>query len=529
MERIVFKYVHNYFQTNNLIYKYQSGFLPGQSTVFQLIDIYNQICKAFDEHKSTCMVFCDISKAFDRVWHKGIIFKLRQFGVTGNILRWIQNYLSQRNQRVFIGNALSDQKIINAGVPQGSVLGPLLFLVYVNDIADSVLSTTRLFADDSSLAVSSNNPSYIETILNHDLEKISEWAKQWLVTFNPSKTEVVYFSLNNSQPPSLSFNSTNLILVEDHKHLGVTLSFNGTWHKHISNLVSSANKILGSMQILKFKLKRQTLNQIYISYLRPILEYASIVWDNCAAYEKERLERIQYEAARVVTGLTRSVSIENLLKEVCWPSLSDRRNIQKYVLMFKQKHALLPEYLSDIFPVSVGDRTHYNLRNNEDFDVPNQRTEIYSRSVIPSSIYLWNNLDEDTKNLPTLRRFKTKISSNFTPLKVPTYYYCGERIYSVHQTRMRNNCSNLKNDLYQNHLIDNPTCTCGAGPEDTEHYFFKCPLFINHRVALFRNTRRFHPLSAQKLLFGIHTLTVGENEILFKEVHTYIKNTKRFN
>ncbi len=148
MERIVFKNIYNHLYSNNLIYKHQSGFLPGHSTVYQLIDIYNQICKAIDKKQHTCIVFCDISKAFDRVWHKGLLYKLRQNGIGGVLLNWINNYLLARQQRVFVGPAFSDTKVIKAGVPQGSVLGPLLFLVYVNDIADRLISITRLFADD---------------------------------------------------------------------------------------------------------------------------------------------------------------------------------------------------------------------------------------------------------------------------------------------------------------------------------------------------------------------------------------------
>ena len=103
MERVIFKYTYNYLHANNLIYHKQSGFLPGHSTVYQLTDIYNQICSAFDERKSTCIIFCDISKAFDRVWHSGLIFKLSQYGIDGNILNWITSYLQNRSQKCFVG------------------------------------------------------------------------------------------------------------------------------------------------------------------------------------------------------------------------------------------------------------------------------------------------------------------------------------------------------------------------------------------------------------------------------------------
>ena len=136
------------------------------------------------------MVFCDVSKAFDRVWHKGLIFKLKQLGIDGDLLEWITNYLNNRQQRVVIKSCKSDYKRTNAGVPQGSVLGPLLFLIYVNDISESLLSLTRLFADDSSLFYSATSILDIEGIINSDLQILTNWAKQWLINFNPLKDRI---------------------------------------------------------------------------------------------------------------------------------------------------------------------------------------------------------------------------------------------------------------------------------------------------------------------------------------------------
>ena len=156
-------------------------------------------------------------------------------------------------------------------------------MVYINDIAESLTSLTRLFADDTSLSVSNRAVQHIEHIINKDLQIISYWSKQWLVDFNPSKTETMFFSLNhNDTLPNIVFDGTVVNFVDVHKHLGVSLSADGSWHEHISNIVKSASKIINTMRLLKFKLTRDSLNQIYISYLRPILEYASPVWDNCS-------------------------------------------------------------------------------------------------------------------------------------------------------------------------------------------------------------------------------------------------------
>lgn len=529
MERVVYKHLYNFLHSNNLIFKLQSGFLPGHSSVFQLLDIYNQICQSFDTKQHTCMVFCDISKAFDRVWHKGLLFKLEQNGIKGDLLQWISHYLSERSQKVFVGASMSDSKTLSAGVPQGSVLGPLLFLIYVNDIVEHLVSITRLFADDTSLSFTSPNIFDIEGILNHDLRLITAWAEQWLVDFNPNKTEAILFSNSNVNNPLLYFDNVPITFVQEHKHLGLTFSHDGKWHTHINNILSSASKMLGVMRSLKFKLHRKTLNQLYFSYLRPLVEYASIVWDGCTVYEQQQLERFQYEAARIVTGLTRSVSIENLMSEIGWLSLYDRRQFQKLVTMYKIVNGIAPEYLCNLLPPLVTERTVYNLRNADNISTMNRRTEIFAKSFIPSGSLLWNNLPLQIRSETSINSFKLKLKQSiYISPQIPKYFIHGKRVESVFHCRIRNNCSNLNKDLYDNHLKESPLCNCGTGIENAEHYFFKCELYTNERIILFRATRKFHPLGLHFMLFGSDSLSVEDNIIFFSHVHRYIKNTKRF-
>ena len=292
------------------------------------------------------MVFCDISKAFDRVWHKGLLFKLQEHGITGKLLEWISNYLKNRHQRVTLRASKSAAKPIKAGVHQRSVLGPLMFLIYVNDISSSLLSLTRLFADDSSLYCAATSLDDVEGILNHDLQIISAWAKTWLVDFNPNKTEAMLFTLRKGDSlPNLIFENIPVNFVQDHKHLGVTLSTNGQWTTHIDNILTSASRTLGIMKKMKFTLSRRALNQIYISYIRPIIEYSCIVWDGCSESCVDRLEKIQNEAARVVTGLTKSVTLERLYSECGWNSLADRRTFQKLCFMYKVNQETVPSLL----------------------------------------------------------------------------------------------------------------------------------------------------------------------------------------
>lgn len=529
-ERIVFKNIHNFLNQNNLLYKYQSGFLPNHSTSLQLIDIYHHICQTFDNNQYSCMVFCDVSKAFDRVWHRGLIFKLNEYGITGDLLKWLSDYLENREQKVLIKSCSSNTKPVTAGVPQGSVLGPLLFLIYVNDISESMLSLTRLFADDSSLFYSASSIADIEGIINYDLQILSRWAEQWLIKFNPSKTEAMLFTLKHDTVlPNLIFENTLIQFVDTHKHLGLTFSNNGQWHCHIDNIAKSAAKIIGIMRKLKYTLSRSALNQIYQSYVLPILEYSSIVWDGCSEYDSNTLEKIQNEAARIVTGLTRSVSLDKLYSECCWTPLSNRRKQHKLTFMFKATNGMVPSYITELIPPPVRDTTNYPLRNRNNIVTPYTRTEIFRRSCIPSSVSLWNTLDESVRIADTVNSFKNKTKSIFSNSQVvPPHYIKGDRKLSILHARIRNNCSNLKYDLYQNFLEPNPVCECGSEAEDARHYFFVCQFYRDARQELFRSTRAYHPLSLNKLLLGDIRLNVEANSHIFEAVQRFIKDSKRF-
>ena len=193
-EKAVYKHIHNFILANQIMTPFQSGFMPGDSTVNQLTDMYNTFCRALDEGKEVRVVFCDISKAFDRVWHRGLLAKLYHYGIIGNLHKWFENYLTDRIQRVTIPGGSSDWVSVNAGVPQGSILGPLLFLLYINDIVHEINSSIRLFADDTSIYIIVDFPDSAAQILNIDLERIANWAAKWLVNFNANKNESMLIS-----------------------------------------------------------------------------------------------------------------------------------------------------------------------------------------------------------------------------------------------------------------------------------------------------------------------------------------------
>ena len=194
-------------------------------------------------------------------------------------------------------------------MPTGTYSRPLLFLLYINDIVNDIGSNIRLFADDTSLFLVVDNPNTTAETLNADLGKITKWAKTWLVKFNPAKTESLLISRKIIQPvhPPLHMLNQKIKEVESHKHLGLYFSHDGSWHTHIDYIKEKAWNRINIMRKLKFQLDRKSLEIIYTSFIRPILEYGNEIWDNCTQYEKNDLEKIQIEAARIATGATKLV------------------------------------------------------------------------------------------------------------------------------------------------------------------------------------------------------------------------------
>ena len=241
---------------------------------------------------------------------------------------------------------------IKAGVQQGSILGPLLFLLYINDIVTEIRSNSRLFADDTSLYIIVDNPDAAAEILNTDLNKISKWAKSWLVKFNPNKNESLIISrkINKPDHPPVFMSNQEINEVQFHKHLGIYIASDCSWHKHIVYVKSKAWSRINAMRKFKYTLDRKSLETIYIAFVRPILEYADVVWDNCTQQEKHEIEKPQLEAARIATGTTKLVSVQKLYDEIGWETLDVRRRKHKLVLFYKMYNDISPSYLSSLVP-----------------------------------------------------------------------------------------------------------------------------------------------------------------------------------
>ncbi len=240
-------------------------------------------------------------------------------------------------QRVVIEGQSSEWEKVGSGVPQGSVLGPLLFLIYINDLTENLESCPFIFADDTILFEVVDNPIDSAQLLNDDLTNISRWSDRWLVTMNPSKTRSMTFSNKRERVnhPVSSMGGCDIEEVDTYTHLGLTFQNNMSWNSHILSIYEKATKRLNLLKSLRFKINRLTLVCLYKSLIRPIMEYGDLIWDNCTVGNSELLESVQYESAKVVTGAIEGTSSRRLREELAWEELSVRRKIHKLSLFYK--------------------------------------------------------------------------------------------------------------------------------------------------------------------------------------------------
>ncbi len=548
-ERLIYNQLYNHLMKNHLLTPKNSGFKKGDGTINQLIYLTHEIYRAFENGNDVKFVFLDFSKAFDRVWHKGLLFKLEKMGVEGNLLKLLGNYLSYRQQRVVLNGQHSSLININAGVPQGSILGPLLFLVYINDLPDSIKCNINLFADDSTLWEVITDATESVTKLNSDLIRIQQWSDQWHMTLNPHKTEMLTFSSKVQKVHSSPLVLKNTIITEvgTHKHLGMTLSSNMSWKPHITNITVSAGKKINIMRKMSYRLNRPILMRLYTSYIRPVLEYGSVLFDDFSVETMDMLDSIQHHAALTCTGAFATTSKLLMLKEVGWQALSDRRKSSKLLYLYKITHGLVPTYLSEILTQLKRpyerETIRYNMRNAVHIRVPFSRTERYKKSFFLSTIILWNKLSEDVINSGSAFTFKNKLRAIYTTNEVPPKWYCaGRRRPNILHTRLRLNNSSLNANRFRLNIADSAACPCGAPIENSIHYITQCPLYNQTRSKLLVGIRDIiapgvHPATLPALsnqyysnliIFGSIKLPTEDNFKIAAIMQTFIIESGRF-
>ena len=552
-EKIIFNNLYSYLNTNNLITKNQSGFRPGDSTTNQLLYLVNEIHQAFEDQKflEVRAVFLDISKAFDKVWHDGLIFKLKQNGVSGSLLMFFQNYLNNRKQRVVLNGSYSSYKTVESGVPQGSVLGPLLFLIYINDLERDVKSNIKFFADDTMLFSIVKDPAISANDLNHDLNTIHQWAQQWKMEFNPDPSKQateVLFSCKKSSPqhPQLIFNGAAVANVNEQKHLGLILDSKLSFEKHLNEKIIKAKKNIGILKQLSKFLPLKTLDQIYKAFVRSHLDYCDIIYHIPSHLNQaplgvtlnslmEKVERIQYQAALAISGAWRGSSRSKIYEELGWESLSDRRMGRRILQIHKILNNKTPSYLSDKLPPNSRTLFSGNVRNT--FRELICKSNRYMNSFFPDAIASWNIFIKHFDDVPSFDILKKHINNFFRP-NTRSIFGIHDPVGLRYLFQLRVSLSPLRSHKWGHNFIDTPSeiCRCNQGIEDTDHFLFSCSEYAIHRATLAasvinilqKNNLNYLGNQSKLYLYGDSSINSTENRKIVLSTIKYIKDTSRF-
>ena len=555
LEKLIFDSLYQHLNTNGLLNPNQSGFRPGDSTVNQLLSIVNSIFTAFDCNPTLDVrsVYLDISKAFDRVWHQGLVYKLRRCGVSGKLITLMQSFLDNRKQRTVLNGKTSTWGNISAGVPQGSILGPLFFLIYINDLTDGLKCNVKLFADDTSIFTVVHDPHAAALDMNHDLNLIELWAHNWRMSFNPDPTKQaveVTFSKKRipTDHPPIFFNGVPVMRVQEQKHLGVILDSKLSFASHIQSVISKCRQGIGMLRFLSKYLPRHTLNELYKLYVRPHLDYGDIIYhipqNNCEFSQTvtltnsmEKLESVQYSAALAVTGAWKGTSRQQIYDELGWESLNLRRWSRRLVLFYKIINNLTPDYTRD--PLPPRQESDYSLRRRAAIGQIRARTERFKSSFYPNCLSEWEKLDPEIQQSCSVNVFKKKLLALIRPPPKLVYNIHDPKGLSI-LTQLRVGLSKLNFHKFKHNFNDtlNPLCPINDGIEDTEHFLLLCHAYDTDRRDLLSSVNailRPHGLVnlsnenlLQIILYGHEKLPSDSNTKIIEATLKYIQASERF-
>ena len=407
LEHIVTSNLVKHFTSNNILYDLQHGFREKRSCETQLVMLVDELARNIQKGKQTDLVLLDFSKAFDKVSHEKLIFKLHQYGIKGKNLEWIRAFLNNRSQQVVVDGIQSSSIPVTSGVPQGSVLGPILFLAYINDLPEHVTSQVRLFADDTVIYITLHKQAD-SIALQKDLQQLERWESLWDMEFNPGKCQVIHVSTSRS-PINTQYVLHGQVLetVSSARYLGVDISNDLSWKTHINRITSNANKSLG---FLKRNIKAnhpQLKAMAYKAVVRPQLEYASCVWDPYTAIAIKQIEMVQRRAARwVVRDYSFTSSVTSIIEDLGWRTLEQRRSDARLSLMFKIVHQLVAISTDQLVPPSRPTRHSHS----SSFRQLQATKNVYKYSFFPLTIVQWNRLPDSVVSLPQLDPFKVAVS-----------------------------------------------------------------------------------------------------------------------
>ena len=362
------------------------------------------------------MVLIDLSKAFDSICHRTLLTKLKGLGASNEALNWFESYLTNRMQSTRLGTSRSIELTVTHDIPQGSILEPLMFSLYMNDLPSVVkFSSVESYVDDKKvyLSCSSENINSCLAKVSEDLRLIASWCCTNKLLINPDKTKLILFGtkqlLSKVLDIRVPFLGQQLIPVSSVKDLGITLDSNLTFNEHVNTLTSSLISILCQISSVRHLFSKSVLTTILNCLVFCKLFYCSTVWSGTFAHDINKLQLVQNFAARVLTNTKKFDHISPVLRALCWPSIKNQLLVRDATMLYKIVNGLAPSYLECY--VNKRSSIHsYNTRSRDNLVVPFCRTATAQRSFSYRAITTWNSLiSEETKNSATLSVFKRAV------------------------------------------------------------------------------------------------------------------------
>ena len=412
LEKVVHRRLYSFITKHDLLYGSQYGFRPQRSTIDALAQFTADVLPSLDNKEFCLSVYLDLSKAFDTIKHSTLLAKLAHYGIRGQALDWFRSYLAQRRQYVSCGGKSSNILAVEYGVPQGSVLGPLLFIIYSNDLPMCLGSCkTILFADDTTLYITGRNIRDMSTKMNADLSVLSDWFRANKLSANPLKTKFILFSRKGVRPSheiTLSMDGHLLDQVQNTKFLGLHFDENLIWDIHIDNCRKKVARGIFAMNMAKNVLKHKHLKILYHSLIHSHLSYGTILWGNTYQKHLHRLEVAQKRAIRVIAGVPYNSHSSELFQKLDILKLRDIYNSQIGKFMYNFTHGELPRPLSRIY-IFHGDGHGHNTRHRADPKAPIVNSDTMRRSYLYTGPNLWIALSDNLKSSNSILQFKKQL------------------------------------------------------------------------------------------------------------------------
>lgn len=419
-EKVIYDQLYQYLDKHKYLASHQSGFRSLHSVVTCLLKGTSDWYIDIDSGKYTAMIFIDLKKAFDTVDHQILLDKMQFYGITGLAHKWFSSYLDNRKQYCRVNGTTSSIENIDIGVPQGSCLGPLLFLLYINDLPFALKKAkATMYADDTAISYSSDKSEELDLVINEELSYIERWLQGNKLSLNVVKTQAMIIGSkpkikklknNLSTLPSFKVGGEEINLVNETKYLGVMIDNCLTWESHISAVQKKISRAIGLLKYAKNFVQTDTLINLYRSITEPHFSYCCSVWGSCGASKLDVLQKLQNKAARIVTNSPFDASAAPLLQRLGWPSVQKLINKETGSMVYKSLNSLAPQYLSDLF-VRLSEVHPRELRNSKtNLAIPMLRTGNGQKSFAYRGASLWNSLDLDTKMAPSINAFKSKIN-----------------------------------------------------------------------------------------------------------------------